>query len=43
MNRIQPNAVCVQIKKGSFDLMETEHLHIFSVSGWITSVVTSAS
>lgn len=40
----QPRTVCVQIKKKeSFELVETEHLYIFNVSGWTTSVVTSAS
>ncbi len=39
----QPRTVCVQIRKESFELVETENLYIFNVSGWTTSVVTSAS
>lgn len=34
--------VCVQIKKESFEQVDTEQRNIFNVSGWTSSVITSA-
>lgn len=34
--------MCVQIKKESFEQVDTEQRNIFNVSGWTSSVITSA-